>query len=413
MARIFYGWWVVFACFFITLYRSGALSYGFTAFFEPIVEEFGWSYTQVSIAFSLRGVEVGILDPFTGFLVDRFGPRKLAFSGTLIAGFGFILLGLTNSLVLFYGAFIFLVLGASGCASTALMTAIAHWFRRNVGKAMGIVGCGFGAAGILIPLIVWLIDLYQWRTALIILGLGMWALGIPLSLVIRHRPEQYGYLPDGEVPVEPNFGNKSRYREEGGKFREVLKSGNLWKIGVAEAIRHMITMAIITHVMPYLSSIGMSRASAAFVATSIPLFSIIGRFGFGWVGDIFDKRYVLAGLYCLLGLGTLAFSYIHVQWLIFPFLFLFSPAYGGTSSLRGAIVREYFGRASFGRLLGIIMGMSSVGTVIGPAVAGWTFDNVGSYHPVWLWFAGTTVIVTVLMLRLKAPHQVSEEKKSG
>jgi MFS family permease len=75
-------------------------------------------------------------------------------------------------------------------------------------------------------------------------------------------------------------------------------------------------------------------------------------------------------------------------------------------------VREYFGRASFGRLLGIIMGMSSVGTVIGPAVAGWTFDNVGSYHPVWLWFAGTTVIVTVLMLRLKAPHQVSEEKES-
>ena len=71
MARIFYGWWVVLACFLITLYRSGALSYGFTAFFEPIVEEFGWSYTQVSIAFSLRGLEMGILAPIMGFLVDR------------------------------------------------------------------------------------------------------------------------------------------------------------------------------------------------------------------------------------------------------------------------------------------------------------------------------------------------------
>ncbi|NIS61639.1 MAG: MFS transporter [Proteobacteria bacterium] len=410
MVKIFYGWWVVLACFLITLYRSGALEYGFTAFFEPIVEEFGWSYTQVSIAFSFRGLEMGILAPIMGFLVDRFGPSKLAFSGVLIIGFGLILLGLTNSLALFYSAFVLLALGTSGCASTVLMTAVAHWFRRNVGKAMGLVGCGFGAGGILIPLIVWLIDLHQWRTTLIILGLGMWAMGIPLSFVIRHRPEQYGYLPDGEIPGGPSSSRRGRDREER-SFKEALKSGNLWKIGVAEVVRHMIAMAIITHIMPYLSSIGMLRATAVFVATSIPLFSIIGRFGFGWLSDIFDKRSVLVVLYCLFGLGILAFSYIHIKWLIFPFLLLFSLPYGGTSSLRGAIVREYFGRASFGRVFGLIMGMSSIGTVIGPAVAGWTFDNVGTYHPVWLWFTGATVISTVLMLRLKAPHQMSEEKE--
>lgn len=75
------------------------------------------------------------------------------------------------------------------------------------------------------------------------------------------------------------------------------------------------------------------------------------------------------------------------------------------------MVSEYFCRATFGRVLGIIMGMSSIGTVIGPAVAGWTFDTVGSYQPVWLWFAVTTVISTVLMLRLKAPHQMTEKKE--
>jgi len=408
MARIFYGWWVALACFLIALLRSGALSYGFTAFFEPIVQEFGWSYTQVSIAFSLRGLEMGILAPTMGFLVDRFGSRKVTFSGVLIIGFGLILLGLTNSLAMFYCAFVLLVLGGSGCAGTVLMTAVAHWFTRNVGKAMGIVACGFGAGGILIPLIVWLIDSYQWRTTMIILGLGMWALGIPLSFAIRHRPEHYGYLPDGEMPSELNLSDEGRDREEGG-FKEALKSGNFWMIGGADVIRHMIAMAIITHVMPYLSSIGMSRAASAFVATSIPLFSIIGRFGFGWLSDIFDKRYVLVALYCLFGMGTLAFSYIYVKWLIFPFLLLFSPAFGGVAPIRGAIVMEYFGRASFGRVLGIMMGLSSIGTIIGPAVAGWTFDNVGSYHPVWLWFTGTTLIAIVLMLRLESPHQMSEE----
>jgi len=407
MAGIFYGWWIVFACFLMACYVGGALFYGFTAFFEPIVEEFGWSHTQVSIAFSLRGLEMGILAPIMGFLVDRFGSRKLIFSGTFIVGFSLILLGLTNSLLMFYSAFIFLALGASGCASTVLMTAVAYWFRRNVGKAMGIVACGFGAGGILIPLIVWLIDLYQWRTTLFILGLGMWALGIPLSLVIRHRPEQYGYSPDGEIPTEPGSIHGDLDREEG-TFKEALKSGNFWKIGLAEATRMMITMAVIIHIMPYLSSIGMSRSNAAFVATSIPLLSVIGRFGFGWLGDIFDKRYVLAWTYCLIGMGTLAFSSIHAKWLIFPFLLLFPPAFGGTVSLRGAIVSEYFGMASFGRLFGIIIGMSAIGGVIGPAAAGWTFDNLGGYQPVWLFFAGTTVIAIILLLRLKAPGQMSE-----
>jgi len=192
-------------------------------------------------------------------------------------------------------------------------------------------------------------------------------------------------------------------------FKEALKSRNFWTIGAAETIRMMIAAAVITHVMPYLSSIGISRASAGFVATSIPLFSIIGRFGFGWLSDVFDKRYVLAQAYCLLGIGTLAFSYINVKGLVFPFLLLFSPAFGGILTLRGAILREYFGRSSFGKLFGIILGMAGIGAVIGPSAAGWTFDNFGSYHPIWLSFAGTTAIAVVLILQLKAPHQFRKE----
>lgn len=398
MASIFYGWWIVFGCFLIAFYVGGTALFGFTAFFDPIVEEFGWSYTQISLAFSLRGLEMGI-SPITGFLVDRFGVGWLTFFGTIIVGLALILLGLTNSLGMFYGAFFLLGLGAGGCGGTVLMTAVAHWFRKNVGRAMGIVTCGFGAGGIVIPVIVWFIELYQWRTALIILGLGMWVLGTPLSFIIRHKPEHYGYLPDGEITTGTLSSDGGRDRKKG-NFKEVLKRGNFWSIGVADAIRSMITIAVIIHVMPYLSSLGMSRRSAAFVATSIPLLTIIGRFSFGWLSDIFDKRHVLAGLYCLLGIGTLAFAHISVTWLIFPFLLLFSLAYGGTASLRGAIVREHFGRDSFGSLIGMITGMAAIGGIIGPAAAGWSFDTLGSYHTVWLWFAGTTVIAIVLILRL-------------
>jgi MFS family permease len=401
MVPIFFGWWVVLACFLIAVYVGGACFFGFTAFFEPIVAEFGWSYTQVSVAFSLRGLEMGILSPIIGFLVDRFGSRKLAFSGVLIAGSALILLGLTKSVLMFYGAFFLLGLGAGGCGSTVLMTAVAQWFRKNVGKAMGIVTCGFGFGGILIPLIVWLIDLLGWRTALIILGLGLWALGIPLSLFIRDKPELYGYMPDGEITVGETSDHGSREVDEG-SFREALKDGNFWKISFADAIRMMISAAVITHVMPYLSSIGVSRSMAAFVATSIPLLSIIGRFGFGWLSDIFDKRYILSVAHFLLGIGILAFSSLHEGWLLLPFLFLFPPALGGCIALRGAIVREYFGRSFFGRLLGIVLGMAAIGGIIGPLAAGWTFDAVGDYRPIWLSFGGATVAAVVLTLRLKS-----------
>jgi sugar phosphate permease len=268
---------------------------------------------------------------------------------------------------------------------------------------------GFGAGGLMVFLIVGLIDLYQWRATLIILGLGMWALGIPLSFVIRHRPEQHGYLPDGEIPTEIGSSNAGRKREGKGNVKEALKSRNFWKIAVAEAIRMMISMAVVTHVMPYLSSIAMARSRAAFVATSIPLLSIVGRLGFGWLSDIFDKRYVLVGAYCLFGMGILAFSYIHVKWLIFPFLLLFSPALGGVVSLRAVIVREYFGRASFGRVVGMMLGLAAMGGVIGPSAAGWAFDNLGDYHVVWLCFTGTIIIAIVLLLRLKAPRLMGEK----
>jgi len=376
--------------------------YGFTAFFEPIAKETGWSHTQISIASSLRGLEMGIVAPIMGFLVDRFGPRRLVFCGTLTLGFGLILLSQANSLTMFYGAFVLLALGVSACGSTVLMPAVTSWFRRDIGKAFGIMSCGFGAGGILIPLIVRLINLYQWRTTLIILGLGMWLLGIPLSFLVRNKPEQYGYLPDGETSAEQVSTPKSQDKEVG--FKEALKSRNFWHLGIAEAIRMMIVMSVITHVMPYLSSLDISKSRAALVATSIPLLSIIGRLGFGWLGDIFDKRYVMAGAYSLVGIGILAFSYVQTTWFIFPFLILF-PLSWGAMVLRGSMLREYFGMTSFGKLLGIVAGITMIGGVMGPFLAGWTYDTLGSYHPIWLVFAGITSISVILMLTLK-PHNL-------
>ena len=299
---------------------------------------------------------------------------------------------------MFYGAFVLLTLGASACAGAVLMKAVVSWFRKNMGKALGIMTCGFGAGGIFISLIVRLIDLYQWRTTLIILGLGMWLFGIPLSFLVRNKPEQYGYLRDGEISVEQVSTPKSQ--DGGVGLKEAFKSRSFWHLSVAEALRRMITMAVITHVMPYLSSLGMVRSMVVLIATFIPLLSIIGRLGFGWLGDAFDKKHAMVGVYSLAGAGVLAFSYIQVPGIIFPFLILFPLSWGGMV-LRGAVIREYFGMASYGKIFGIVMGIAAIGGVMGTFLAGWTYDTLGSYHPIWLIFSGISIIPIILMLTMK------------
>ncbi|MBW2308871.1 MAG: MFS transporter [Deltaproteobacteria bacterium] len=399
--NIFYGWWIVIASFLISLYVGSVVFFGFTAFIEPLKEEFGWSYTQISLATSLRGLEMGIVAPLIGFLVDRFGPRKLAFLGIITIGFGLILLSLTRSLVMFYGAVLLLAFGAGGCTSVVLMSTVANWFHKKIGKAFGVMASGFGASGLIVPLIVWLIDVYGWRTTCIILGLGMWILGIPLSLVIRNKPEPYGYFPDGELPDDsiPRFEIQADEIEIG--LKEALKNKSFLYLNLVEVMRTMALSAVVIHVMPYLSSVGIPRSTAGLVAAAIPLFSIIGRFGFGWLGDIFDKRFVMATSFCFMGLGMLAFCYAQSGWVIVLFLSFFSPGFGGSMIMRGAILREYFGRNHFSKMLGITFGSAAIGGIIGPTLAGWIFDTSGSYYFIWLAFSLLFGPVIGLTLRIK------------
>ena len=198
--KIFYGWWIVLVSILTRSLSGGFYFYGFSTFFIPLINEFGWTYARISIAFSLRSVEEGFIAPLVGFLVDRYGSRKLMIPGMIVMGLGSVLLSRTSNLWTFYLFFTILVVAFSFTGGVALFAPIAHWFKKRVSLAMGLMVCGYGASGVMTPLLVWLIGTYQWRTTLVIAGIMVWSLGIPLALVIRHKPEPYGYLPDGESP---------------------------------------------------------------------------------------------------------------------------------------------------------------------------------------------------------------------
>jgi MFS family permease len=406
--KIFYGWWVVAAMFPIGLCVSGIVFYGFTAFFEPLVKEYGWSYTQVSFAVSLRGLEGGIFAPFVGLLIDRLGSRKLVLSGTIVTGLGLILLSLTRSLPMFYGAVFLLALGAGGCMGLVGTTAVANWFDKNLGKALGVMSSAFGAAGLILPLIVWLIDAFGWRTALVILGVGLWTLGIPLSFVIRNKPKQSlptedGGLPDNH-PIPPQAIQTNKVELT---LRGALRNRSFIYLIIAEAIRNSAVSAVVLHVMPYLSQVGIPRSTAGLIAGAISLSSIGGRFGFGWAADAFENKYVMATAYLFMAIGLVAFCYVHVKWALFVFLLFFPLGFGGIMVLRGSIVKGYFGTGSFGAMLGIVMGSASVGSVIGPTLAGGVFDTLGNYRFAWVVLIGLLVLAIIMVLNMKKPTGTS------
>ena len=420
---IFYGWWVVAASCVIFLFVGGTTFYGFTAFFNPIVAEMGWTRAQTSLAFSLRSIEGGIIRPVFGFLIDRIGARKCVFGGILVIGISFILMSRTDSLYSFYASFLLMALGSSAALGLAQYAAVANWFKRRRSFALGVLSAGFGLSGVMAPILVFLIHSYGWRGTMVIAGIATMAIGMPLSLLIRHRPEQYGYLPDGDKPgdktslipasSETELGGGIVVRKEP-SLRQSLRTRTFWLLMLFNFFTSFFLSAMTVHEMPYLISVGISEKLAALTMLGITASSLIGRLGFAWLGDIYDKRHLLAMTCALQVAGMFIFANIHSPWMIIPFLLTYGPGYGATFPLLPAIQADYFGTKSFASLRGLYALGWTISGVTAPFLAGWMYDVQGSYRLAFTIFAILCVfaIPTILAIKPLEPSYSSQNNSA-
>jgi len=403
LRNLYYGWIVLAAGFTTAMFVGGAVYYSFTALIDPIANEFGWSYAQVSLAASLRGMEMSLLAPFVGMLLDRYGARRPMVIGVILCGGGLLLLSQTQTLLVYYLAFVLVTLGSSGTSMTAMMTVVVQWFRRRIGIANGIMVSGFAAGGLLIPLVNTLIDNYGWRTSLLAQGGAMFVVVLPLVLLIRRRPDMTTASAVHEMgetkPAAPQHADAAPTLEDF-TARQALRSRPFWHLVSGFIIIAYTLTAVITFVMPYLSDLEMNRTTASLIAMAIPLTSIIGRLAMGWLSDRFKPRSILAVATGMLGVGILCFGLVSISglgWLI-PFLLLFTLGMGGTIALRPALVRHYFGRARFGAVFGLIMGTTMLGTITSPGLTGWVYDITGEYHFIWLIYGGISLLALLPIL---------------
>ena len=386
---------------------SGINFHGFGNFIIPLSKEFGWSRTTVSAVFSLARLEAGFIGPVEGWAVDRLGPRKLMLVGIPVMGLGFILLSQVSGLFTFMLVYILgITLGNSLGMHVPASAAVANWFNRKRGLAFGIMWSGVGLGGLLVPALGWAIDVYGWRDASVYVGIFVIFVGVPVAALMRHRPEQYGFLPDGQIiPQKTSNGKLGKNEDLEVDFtaREALQTSSFWFLSLSIMARSLVTGGVGLHLVPYFVGLGASPIEAAAYAGSVGVISIPGRFGLSYLGDYFNRRYMMAISLLFMTLSIVLLATADSLSSSIPGLVAYSISQGGISVIPQSIIADYFGRKAFATISGFRSSIQMLGIIVGPVVSGLVYDRTGSYEWAFLGFAAASIVSMLLVLMALPP----------
>ncbi|MBI4236284.1 MAG: MFS transporter, partial [Chloroflexi bacterium] len=377
-AGVFYGWWIVLATMLLAVYYSGALFYSFTLLIVPIREDLGWGQAIISSGFLVQGILGAALAPGLGLLFDRVGPKPVVVGGMLAGGLGFLIVSRMTEPWHYYLGFALVGVGPIALWGGAI-PAVANWFVRRRGFAIGLTGLGFSLGGLMAPISVVLIAAVGWRGTLFLMGLGVWLLLVPLALVLRRRPEDQGLWPDNAPPDPRVAPQRQPGAQEGLAVGRALRSPVFWMLVLTFSLAFWPMGGVQVHTGPYLEGVGLSRPLIAGVVTAMALVTVVGRLGGGWLADTTDARRATALALGLQAAGTAVFALVTAQraWLLVPFLMAFAPGFGGMTVLQPALQGLYFGRRAFGAIQGAMWTITSLSFSVAPLALGELSERLG------------------------------------
>lgn len=349
-------------------------------FFQPIEKEFGWNRGEIAGALAIPSIIAFLLTPTFARLIDRFGARKVAIPGILLYCFAIGLLAVTtSSIVSWWLLWAFFGLSLAVLSPAVWSTGIASWFDKNRAVALAITFCGTGIGAMVVPILTnWLINHFGWRGGFI--GLAVVGACITLPLVIlfffdaRHEGGRAGRRGKADAPAVGN--------QPGMSVRAGLRSRYFLRLGWAAFAATASIVGMVVHLVPMLSTYGMDRTTAAWLAGLVGIPSIIGRLSIGYLLDRFSGPIVGA---CSISLPIVSVALL----LLFPgsvpaavvAILILGLSIGGEYDAVIYLSTRYFGLRNFGGLFGYIAALITLGLGVGPAIGGYLFDYYGSYLP--------------------------------
>lgn len=404
---IFYGYWILLATILLHFLDSGLYFYGFSVFYNPIRLEYGWSAAIVAGAISFSRLEGGIEGPVVGYLIERYGAKKVLGIGVLLTGIGYFLMIYVNTVWKLYLVYAgILSIGYNAGFTHSLTTLLNNWFIRKRARAMSLYALAAGVGGaILVPILSKSIQLYGWKITAVYCGLAFWIFGIPATFLFKDNPEDMGLLPDG-VSSSDYFSTESRVssteiQEPNIRTREALQSLTFRRLVIAESLRTFLLGSIVLHQIPHLVNIGINEVTAAGILGLMISISIPGRLIFGFLGDYIEKRKLIAATMVIQGIGVLIFAFASNILHAYAFVVIYGLTYGGCIPLTMAFRGDIFGRKKFAQMNGIMSPFRTIGNVAGPFLAGLIFDVTGSYRIAFIGFTCLAIMSGIAFYNVK------------
>jgi len=359
----------------------GIAYYGLPFFFDFMTKDFGWSRTTVTSGNALGKLLIGPLFGFiAGWLIDRYGPRRLMLLGSVFMGVALIGLGYNGgTLWLFYLFYVFNALGYVCAGPLPCQVLISRWFDKNRGKAMGIAYLGIGAGGTVVPLLAAKLESgYGWNMTLAILGVLVMLISMPLVFFIKERRKKEEKT---EKKSEP----------EAAPVKSILTNRNFYLLGIGSMCAIGVVGGVGQHLKLYLRDIEFTQEKAAHIMSLVLMMSLIGRVLMGWLADLFNRKYVMILIYLMVASAIPLLLLPDFSGRIYIFAVVYGIGLGGDYMIIPLMAGDLFGVRALGRTMGIILVADGVAESMFPMMVGAMHDATGNYA------LGFTILICVAL----------------
>jgi MFS family permease len=387
--QLSYRWVIVGVGALMTCVAIGAM-FSLAIYLQPMSAATGWSRTGISSAMTLDFLVMGAAGFGWGALSDRIGPRLVVLAGAVLLGLALVLASRATSLLVFQLTYGIMVGLAAGAFFAPMIAAATGWFTDNRSLAVSLVSAGMGVAPMTIsPFARWLITTYDWRVAMMTIGVMAWILLVPAALLVRRPPAPTAAGPaSSPVPAdEPSMTASEAFRSP--QFIVLALTFFLCCGAHSGPIFHMVSYAI---------GCGIAPMAAVSIYSVEGLAGLGGRLLFGLLADRYGAKPVLV-------IGLLVQSFAIATYLVvdrlgefYALALVFGTVYGGVMPLYAVLARESFGQRVMGTLFGALTMASAIGMAFGPWAGGRIFDAFNSY--MWLYIGASSVAVAAVAVAL-------------
>jgi MFS family permease len=347
----------------------GLALYGLPFYYDFMVKEFGWSRSLVTSGNAYSKLVIGPVFGFVaGWIVDRFGPRRLMMAGILMAGAALIGLSAISTVGLFYFFYLFNALGYVCGGPLPNQVLLSRWFGKARGKAMGFAYLGIGIGGALVPkLSFWLTQQFGWHNALRVVVL----VALPMAFFVKENPDR-GHAHTSSEPAPSITGVLKSWQFY------LLAIGSMCSIGAVGGTYQNLKLFLTGDLFRGVAG-QEAQSQAANVLSLVLISSLFGRLLMGWLADRFAKKHVMLLIYLIVG-GSIGLLFVASNtWALYLFAVLFGIALGGDYMIIPLMAAELFGVKVLGRLMGVVLTADGVAEALAPMMVAKTRDRTASY----------------------------------